>query len=580
MTLLQLVSTGSALTPNDVTRNSAKRNFLADRFASDTPSPRSANRRLHPLTVTASQALQNLLLDEDWVVVSPNGLPYLGSTLHAVQLARWDRYINTRDENRLVAGREIKWATLSIQTASTLHGNASLPYTKCARVSKLVYDWYFHGARMVLGSSDLHPTPLPCKICNAPDSQYHMLCGCKHPPIDHARSSIIRNISTVLQSLDPVSAKYKVLEAIRYLADPSTTEFPPHYLWIGTWSPGQVAYLKNALREVPFVNNSYATDETICFLRATCKSLTTGAFAIMDARHNAHTQLDKAVRRLYRREHRPRHRSTLVNLSSNVAAVHAASRTLNKFPSSTLSTALHHVTSLLTTNPSRRTRQTPQPALSPFLHPDIDNASAPPLNIGRITPVHQPRSSAPPSETTPPLTRGYHPRSRARRPSSHISSTPSTLSPDTLLPPPPVSPPTSIHGTRHVPTALEHEVYSSLRSRTDSAAVVTPACDGYSWPSTVEDYHRLMGLHDNGWLNSTNITNVSELFNGYSPPPDVASSFHCLSAYFFPKISTHTRAFTYADVDNWFTADPRRNPLLCDFLYIPINLTGSHISNC
>jgi len=85
-----------------------------------------------------------------------------------------------------------------------------------------------------------------------------------------------------------------------------------------------------------------------------------------------------------------------------------------------------------------------------------------------------------------------------------------------------------------------------------------------------------MGFYDNGWLNSTNITNVSELFNSYSPPSGSAGSFHCFSAYFFPKLLTPTRAFTYADVSNWFTSDPRRNPLLCDFLYIPINLTESH----
>lgn len=192
------------------------------------------------------------------------------------------------------------------------------------------------------------------------------------------------------------------------------------------------------------------------------------------------------------------------------------------------------------------------------------------LNIGHIIPHHQSLHKpihSPPSQVH---SRGFLNRSRPRRSPLH---TPKILD---LQTPPLPTPTTSIHGTRHLLSSLEKLQYASLRARTDLNSIVTHALNGYTWPNTVEDYHRLMATHDSGWLNSTNITNISELFNSYSPAPLTPHSFLCLSAFFFPQLYTPNKVFTYDNVFNWFITDQARNPLLRDFIYLPINLTGSH----
>ena len=295
----------------------------------------------------------------------------------------------------------------------------------------------------------------------------------------------------------------------------------------------------------------------------------------MSARHIATVQHTRAARRLYRHEQRPRHRSSRISGHNDISHFYATSRARNK-PIPLLDQSLAHITSLLRKKELPKPKHVPSPpTLTFFLRPDIDNASAPPLNIGHIKPVYQPLPPSSPLTTTIANKRGYHSRTRPRLSKAHNPTPSPPTTPSPTHPNIPPLPP-SLHGTRHQLTTLEKLQYASLRARTDTTTLVTAAYNNYTWNSTVEDYLRLMALHDHGWLNSTNITNVSELYNSHSPPHGTPTSFHCFNAYFFPKLYTSTRVFTYTDVSNWCTTDPTRNPRLCDTIYIPVNLTGSH----
>ena len=567
-------------------------NFIADQFASDTP-PIRPTGSLPTLTITAMQALQHLLLDEEWVVINDTGLPHLQSAMRTVQIARWEQYIATRDAARQLKTHPLKWCTLSLRTAAQVHLTNNLSYTECARVTKLAYDWYFHGAKMVQGSTDKYPTPLPCPLCGEDDTQYHMLCGCTHPPVAVVRTNMICKISALMNKLDPFSGQYKCLDAIRHLADTSTITHPSHhFIWMGTWSPSQIQYLKDSLAGTQFSATTANTDPIISTLRTTCKGLARTAMEILNARQAAIRQFHRASARLYRRERRPPHR----------ALHHSLTRDPRKHITPAPTLEARGITIITTMFPKRAT----QPTLRSFLQPGVDNATPPILNIpSSITPKYQRRTLDGylklPSQTTS-VTRSTSSTSRCHTPSSSappssiVKSRPVTTSPrnnphtpsfqfDTrftypqsthTLTFPTHSLPTILVGTRYSHTPPELQLLNSIRTRTDSSTVLTHHTLAGALQMNVTDYQRVLGTHDGGWLNDTSITCTLRLFNLSSPPAGTTGSYIGLDALFFSQLISPTRAYTYENVSTWFSQDHSINPLMYDTIYIVVNLSNSH----
>ena len=544
-------------------------NHLADCFASSTPPVRPSSH-LPTITVTASQVLQHLLLDEDWTVVTSDALPYLGNPLRAVQHAQWQQYLHTRDTTRQLKHSPAKWSHLSLHTAAEIHSCVSKSYTHASKSCKLIYDWYFHGTKLVQGSKDPYPTPEPCRLCGLDDSQFHMICGCMHPLIDETRSTIIRELTTTMNKHSPDSPIYKCMDAVRHLAQPECTVGAPHYIWIGTWSPPQIAFLKHALRDVPF-NSHHTYDLTIKALKATCTSLATGAHALMAARHKVHTQLHRVRRRLYRFE-RVIHRATVVH--------HHPHRHPPRPPTapSTLDLAISHLRAINTnkhsvySTPKRTLSQT----LDAFLHTGLYNADQP-LNIpASVRPVHQPLHHRP-LTTAPATPRRNHPP----RPPPILPTNPTLpnfrfpTSPSTPTPPTPPTSTHTIHGTYRYITPADRLRYEALRRRTDTGAVITTAATMYSHSLTLHAYQRLMTTHDHGWLDDTCMTNVCELYNTSSPPHGSPSSFICLSGTFHARLCDSDHHFNYGNVQHDFP-HPHRQPLNCDTIYMPVNMSRVH----
>ena len=570
-------------------------NFIADQFASDSP-PTRPSGSLPTHTITAMQALQHLLLDEEWVVVNDSGLPHLQSAMRTVQVARWEQYIATRDAARQLKTHPLKWCTLSLRTAAQVHLTNKLSYTECARVTKLAYDWYFHGAKMVQGSTDKYPTPLPCPLCGEDDTQYHMLCGCSHPPVAAVRTRMICNISSLMTKLDPFSGKYKCLDAIRHLADTSTTTHPSHhYIWMGTWSPSQIQYLKDSLAGIHFSATTANTDPIISLLRNTCKGLAQTSIAILNARQAAIRQFNRASARLYRREQRPPHKALHHSLSRDPRK----STTPVPTPQER---GLAYITNMIPTRASQRT-------LCTFLQPGIDNATPAILNIPiSITPKYQTRpittffpptpkhttskrtTSLPINPHTPQSTHSpshivktntlviplslSHGLSHTSPPAPPLSS--SHIQPHITTPSPTQAPSTTPLGTRYCLTPMELQRLNDIRTRTDLSTILTRTTLEGALQMNVADYQRLLGTYDGGWLNDTNITCALHLFNNHSPAAGSPGSYIGLDALFFTQLISPTRAYTYDNVSTWFSHDNSTNPLLYDTIYIVVNLSNSH----
>jgi Ulp1 protease family, C-terminal catalytic domain len=560
-------------------------NFIADQYADPTFPSRPSNHLLPTLQLTATQVLQHLLLDEDWMIVTENNLPFLGDPTAAVQEANWQGYIQTRDRNRMDIGDPRKWTTLSLQTAARAHLATSSTYTHCSKITKLIYDWYHHGTRAVLGSSIPFPDPLPCPLCKEPDSQHHMICGCTHEPIHKTRTCILQGISTLMAKHPTHSPTYRCMDAVRFLAQPDSPIGSPHYIWIGTWNAQHIAYLKSQLHDIPF-NVHDLHHPVVATLSILCRTLASGAQTIVKLRWAAITSQQRLLRRMRRRP-RTTHRALIIH--TDVSSVYFQSRSANPAPRLRLNTillptpALQHADSALATlhtlRPKLRSHNPrngyTQPTLHNFLRPHTSNTS---LRQLPTTPCELNRPSKPPNSQTR--------RKQAKSPSSRIASphTPSEnsskrLSPSLSLLPTKIHHSSSIYGTRQPLTEHLHNTLKPYLSRSDYLTEIIPAATRHQDPVLLRDVLRFLSPNPNlryrdGCLSDSNITSISTLYNTHSPPAGQAGSFFAVDALFFSRLHRPDHSYLYDST--WFRSHPRGSPLLYDTLYIPTNLSGNH----
>ena len=551
-------------------------NHLADSFASAQPPPRLPTHHLPTLTITATHVLQQLLREEEWLVVTSNGLPFLGDPTTAVKAANWKRYIDTRDRNRMQKGNPRKWSTLTLRTAAALHQSTSSTYTQCSRICKLIYDWYHHGSRAVLGAKESYPEALPCQLCQEPDSQFHLICGCSHPIIDRARTDILTTLTARMNRFDPYSLEYKCMNAIRTLAQPDSPVGSPHYIWMGTWSSPQIEHLRQALQDVPCTEGE-ASSSLLRILKVTCTALADGAREAVGLRYSQISLQERCKRRLYRRAKRD-HRSTVI--FTDVKEVYSLGRRMNTPSTPSPSQAIQRLLTIpstpsLSTKPKRTQKKprsstpssTTQQTLEYFLQPNINNTT--------------PNTS----HTFPSSSVTKVPNSCTRR--KKVPPSPSITPPPTLEDIPD-DPPVqyhhyhpSLHGTRYTPNPQDKAIRTALHKRKDFNSFIgsTPSA---RWPTRVSDLLRLLpvsttrSLYLDGWLSDTNISNVSDLYNQHSPPPGTPGSYLAIDGLFFSLLYANDHSFTYNRASTWFPPSHTHSPLHYDTLYIPTNLSGQH----
>ena len=133
-----------------------------------------------------------------------------------------------------------------------------------------------------------------------------------------------------------------------------------------------------------------------------------------------------------------------------------------------------------------------------------------------------------------------------------------------------------------MPTPIDKATRKDLHKRTDFHSHIGSFLPTSRWPTKVSDLRRLLpvgtsrSLYLDGWLSDTIISNVSDLYNQHSPPPDTPGSFLAVDGLFFSLLYTNDHSYTYDRVRTWFPSTPTHSPLHYDTIYIPTNLSGQH----
>ena len=188
------------------------------------------------LTMEAVELMECLTLAGHWVVTDHQGTPQLKKPQKLVCEDKQNKYLGTRDEYRHSRGASGKWSTLQLRGINKLYARFTTLYASRARVTKLVYDKYWHGGNRVKGLSDPQDIRLQecCMLCDDVDNEYHMLVGCQCEELEDIREQALQDLSgavTKLASTNPL-ASY-LIEAIR---DMAIEDINRHYIWKGVWT--------------------------------------------------------------------------------------------------------------------------------------------------------------------------------------------------------------------------------------------------------------------------------------------------------------------------------------------------------
>ena len=514
-------------------------NVLADSIASPRP-PHRHSTHIPTFNITTRQLLLNVLEDSRWVVTH-KGLPIVDSPITLIQQSRHEAYLHRRDLARSTQPdpSPIKWIHLTLLNAGAWHQCDKASIIQRVRITRLIYDWVYHGTKAVQGSKQRYPEPLPCPLCQEPDSQFHMLCGCDHPAIAAIRTTAMSEISSYLRTLDPHSPSHLAGSIIRDLGDTHHTVFPPclrnpHYIWIGTWTTAQLLHMETTLGPVApsAVPHLYSTITRIG------RVLARASIAIINQRHVSHISLQRARRLLYRRsahasQPRQAHRPSPSPLDHRTSF-----RNILRPPRRSDPTR-----SLQTTRPSRD----PSQSLITTFFPTVPRESHSQVRPPPPTASKLPTPSAPPPSIKP----------------SHVFSSYNAHLQGTV-------------GLGVVPQPTDLPWLDTLLQGHPDEIQLSFHADRQYWPLTTADFKRL--LDPQGWLNDTLIDNYGTFLSSLSPPPSHPSSFLFLSSHLYPTITPQGIYTPHHDLP-WFRVTRNRrciNPLLYNTLLIPINDSNVH----
>ena len=163
------------------------------------------------------------------------------------------RYLTRRDGYR--EADEIKprppfWTTATCSMAARQFSDPHRrTYAQQTRITKMIYDHYFHGENRVKGVSDNNRRDelSACLLCSAPDSEEHGIRHCPGPMnsnlLEQIRTDTTFEITQYINSLRPGLPK-SMAETYRDLAlSPTYTNSQPQRVWKGMLSPNQLNVL-------------------------------------------------------------------------------------------------------------------------------------------------------------------------------------------------------------------------------------------------------------------------------------------------------------------------------------------------
>jgi hypothetical protein len=169
------------------------------------------------------------------------------------------QYLTARDQKRAAPPRNLQ------PLAGKIWNSISSNLCSRNRTLKHVYDWTWHG----MNEAKPSPTPLPCKQCNQPDGQAHMILHCSHPNMKAVRQETLKHLhNTTLEVIDKTEPYLGSVATIfeRIIADPPqgtegviSTDWNPERLWKGTWSEAQGVHFLQLLEDESSYNHNSIT---------------------------------------------------------------------------------------------------------------------------------------------------------------------------------------------------------------------------------------------------------------------------------------------------------------------------------
>ena len=232
---------------------------LGNAFAHDAASPKAASKEFPGFVrffISAKELLQDLLCLGQWYIGDENGVPLMRTTTELSELRTTRDYLLQRDEARQAASppRPNFWSSTSLRMAAHQFDSNSRKRTfaQQTRVTKVIFDKYFHGENRVKGCKDpaLKDELQACLLCGDYDSEEHGYCHCQGPRHDNLlqpiRSALFGDITTKINAL-PFGPAHALLMLYREFASEASH---PHRVWKGCLTTSQLAQI-TALTDIP-----------------------------------------------------------------------------------------------------------------------------------------------------------------------------------------------------------------------------------------------------------------------------------------------------------------------------------------
>ena len=531
-------------------------NIIADDVASDKPTLRPTEH-IATREITTAQILTTLVQESKWTLTR-QGLPVLTSPLELVQEARWMEYIQNRDNERTIQNNKtVKWQHLTLHAAAEFHDIHKASHTQRARISRIVYNWYFTGAKKAKCQTPTvgiqYQAPEKCPICKTEDdTQCHLICDCKHIEAVRVRETIMQETKDYInKELRPHTMEWNCATTICSLADTTSNSINPHYIWLGTWSPQQVQEVKTS---TAWPEGKIADNHPINKVISTLgKIFARGTLAMLDVRHRILNKIQQVTHLLKHRQ-RKHHRSTVMGL------------TLPALTATTTDDFISNLRQEITTIRHKPTHKS---------HP-----------ITNLTPLNIPQSIHP---TFQPLKKPHNHRTPDKphlTPASKLNTPRPVQQKITTFTHTPESS-TQEHdiGTRHVFTMRDTEIIQRYIHMQDSNRDIGFDPQGHSnsgirtlTAMTVKVLRNYLIADVEHWLTGDNIDNIGDILNLSSPEPQHAGSYLFVNTRLMQQLY-HDKQYNYSSVKNWGRArknKPGINIFHYDSLYIPFNFTGMH----
>ena len=126
-----------------------------------------------------------------------------------------------------------KWTDTSLGLANRCWRTIAKGIIQSNSILKNVLDKYWHGKNRAKDPSAPCTAAL-CRICNAEDSQVHILLQCHHPDLDDIRANAINDVLSLVDEL--ISVSTPLCDYATNLIQFFSSHFTVDRLWLGTWN--------------------------------------------------------------------------------------------------------------------------------------------------------------------------------------------------------------------------------------------------------------------------------------------------------------------------------------------------------